>query len=457
MSHAGGRVMKRTVLDHTPGGVAGQPASRSVVGHLIFGTRVKRDMATSLAVLNPAWLCVIAALALSLIGVYTIDLASGGFSAGFSGADAGLSAVAWKQVVFLLIGLLAATVVALPHYKWLSWISLPAFVGCIGLLVFLMIPFVPSSIVTPRNGARAWIDLGPVDLQPSELTKIAYVLVIAHYMRYRSSHRELKGLLIPGLITAVPVGLITLQPDLGTSALFVPSLFAMLVAAGARLRHLTLIVLAAGLAAPAVYPVLKPHQKSRIIALVRQYQGDTASAQDINFQSYTAQNLIGAGGADGLDPEKSRALVTFNRLPERHNDTIFAVVVNRFGFLGGVGVLALTGLWVAGALASSAACRTPQGRLICVGFAAFVATQMVVNVGMNIGLLPIIGITLPFVSYGGSSLLTVWLMTGLIMNVALHRDTKPYRRSFEYADGHEAATGSSIGVNAGFSGRAITR
>lgn len=433
------RIMKRTVMDHTLKDTASAPVVRSPIGRLVHGTNVRRHTAASLAVLNPAWLCVIAAFALSLLGIYTIDLASGSAIDELGG---GLSAVAWKQVVFLVVGLLAATVVALPHYKWLSLISLPAFIGCIALLVFLMIPFVPSSIVTPRNGARAWIDLGPIDLQPSELTKIAYVLVIAHYMRYRSSHRNLTGLVVPGLITAVPVALITLQPDLGTSSLFVPSLFAMLVAAGAKLRHLMLIVVSAGLAAPAVYPVLQPHQRTRIVALVRQYQGDTASARDINYQSYTAQNLIGAGGTAGLPREKAEALLTYNRLPERHNDTIFAVVVNRFGFLGGLVILGLTAAWVAGALAASGLCRTPQGRLICVGFAAFVATQMVVNVGMNIGLVPIIGITLPFVSYGGSSLLTVWIMTGLIMNVALHRDSKPYRRSFEYADGDAETTRS---------------
>lgn len=425
-------------------------SQRSLVGRLVHGTRVKRGVAASMSVVNPAWVCVISALLLSLLGIYTINLAT-------PSLGDGLAAVAWKQVVFLVIGMIAAVLVALPHYKWLSYVSIPALVGCVGLLVFLLVPFVPESIVSARNGARGWIDLGPVDLQPSELTKIAYVLVIAHYMRYRSSHRELRGLIVPGLITAVPVALITLQPDLGTSSLFVPSLFAMLVAAGARLRHLTLIVVAAGLSAPAVYPMLQPHQKTRIVALVMQYQGDTASASDINFQSYTAQNLIGAGGVDGLEPEKSRALLQYNRLPERHNDTIFAVVVNRFGFFGGVGLILLTTAWVGGALAAGAVCRTPQGRLICVGFAAFIATQMIVNVGMNIGLVPIIGITLPFVSYGGSSMLTVWIMTGLIMNVAIHRDTKPYRRSFEYAEGDATTNRSEYGTSTGLSGRAISR
>jgi cell division protein FtsW (lipid II flippase) len=426
---------------------------RSLAGRLIHGTRVKRPASAGLNLVNPAWLCVVSALVLSLLGVYAIDLAESARPL----AEGQLAAVAWKQVVFLVIGLLAAVVTALPHYRWLSWVSWPALVGCIGLLVFLLAPFVPASIVTPRNGARAWIDLGPVDFQPSELTKIAYVLVVAHYLRYRNTHRSLRGLAVPGLITAIPVGLITLQPDLGTAALFVPSLFAMLVTAGAKLRHLTLIVLCAALAAPAVYPVLKPHQKQRIVALVRQYQGDTASAQDINFQSYTAQNLIGAGGLAGREPDKSRALVNYNRLPERHNDTVFAVVANRFGFLGGVGLLALSGVWVLGAVATSAACRTPHGRLICVGVAAFVASQVVINVGMNIGLIPIVGITLPFVSYGGSSLLTVWLMTGLIMNVGLHRETRPYRSSFEYADGDGKQVEKAFGVSAGFSGRALTR
>lgn len=414
---------------------------------------MKRPVSAGLRLVNPGWICVIAALALSLLGVHMIDLAE----TGPRPVETQLAAVAWKQAVFLVVGLIAGVLTALPHFRWLSWVSWPAMLGCVGLLVFLLIPFVPESIVAPRNGARGWINFGPLDLQPAELTKVAYVLVVAHYLRYRSTHRELTGLVVPGLITAIPVGLITLQPDLGTAILFIPSLFAMLVTAGARLRHLTLIVVCAALAGPMAYPMLMPHQKDRIIALLRQYEGDTASAQDINFQSYTAQNLIGAGGSAGLDRQKSRAMVHYNRLPERHNDMIFAVMVNRYGFLGGLGLILLCGMWLLGALVTSAGCRTPQGRLICVGMAAFIATQTVINIGMNVGLVPIIGITLPFVSYGGSSLLTVWIMTGLIMNVAMHRDSRPYRSSFEYDEDDGRPRETAYGVPAGFSGRAITR
>src|SRR5690606_29789811 len=121
-----------------------------------------------------------------------------------------------------------------------------------------------------------------------------------------------------------PVALITLEPDLGTALLFIPCLFAMLVAAGARLKHLAVIVLLGILAGPAAYPMLKPHQKERIAGLISMIQGSAEGADDINYQSLTAVRLAGAGQLDGVTDSESRALVHFNHLPERHNDMIFA-------------------------------------------------------------------------------------------------------------------------------------
>ena len=412
----------------------------------------KTPVSASLAPINAAWLCVVASLGLALLGVHAIDVAQQLEPAG----RADLASEAARQLVFVIIGLIAAVLVALPHYKIAGYLAWPALVGCIGLLVFLLVPAVPTSIVAPRNGARAWSDVGPIDFQPSEVTKIAFVLVVALYLRFRRKHRTLRGLVVPGLIAAVPVGLITLQPDLGTSSLFVPALFAMLIAAGAKLRHLGLIVLCAALAAPAAYPLLKDHQKERLVAMVLQFQGDTSTAGDINYQSLTAQRLIGAGGAGGHEDATARTLIHYNRLPERHNDMVFAVIVNRFGFVGGLVVLGLYGLWIAGALLTAGACRDPLGRIIAVGLCAFVFAQAVVNIGMNIGVLPIIGITLPFVSYGGSSMVTSWLMTGLVMSVALHPARPPYRPSFEYDDDDRGGDGA-YGKSAGFGGRALTR
>lgn len=411
--------------------------------------------------MNAAWFTLIASLVLTLIGIYSIDLAEGSVGAA-SSSGGGLAAEAMKQVVFLIVGLMACVVIALPHYKVVGLFSVLMYLVGLGLLIFLLVPGVPSWLVTPRNGAKAWINLGVADFQPSEVMKIAFVLLVARYMRYRSAHRQFKGLIVPGIIAAIPVGLITLQPDLGTASLFVPALFAMLIAAGARLRHLTLIVVCAALAAPAAYPMLRPHQKARLVGIVKQFQGDDSASHDINYQSTRAQTLIGAGKLTGIDEPAARAIVRYNALPEDHNDMVFAVVVDRFGFVGGVFVLCMYGMWIGGALLVAASCRDPLGRMIAVGIPAFIAAQVLINVGMNLGMLPIIGITLPFVSYGGSSLLTCWVMTGLIVNVALHRPRPPYRASFEYADDDGPPRNSMqptrpYGRAAGFSGRAITR
>jgi rod shape determining protein RodA len=304
----------------------------------------------------------------------------------------------------------------------------------IGLLVFLLIPVVPESIVRPINGARGWINLRFFNLQPAEVAKICFVLVVARYLRFRSTHRQLMGLAPVAAIAFAPMGLITLQPDLGGALLFGPALFAMLIAAGARLRHLALVVLVAMLAVPAAFPFMMPHQQARIKALISTAQGSREGAYDINYQAFTAQTLAGAGQLGGHSDAHTRALVRFNRLPERHNDMVFSVVVLRFGVVGGLVVLLLQFTWIAGALVAAALCRDPFGRLVGVGFAGFIAAQVFVNVGMNVGLVPVIGITLPFVSYGGSSMLTVWVMTGLVFSIAMRRPVPPYRPSFEYDD-----------------------
>jgi len=381
--------------------------------------------------INPAWLCVLAGLLLSIIGIYAIDLGERTIAPA-SAAD--LAPVATKQLIFLFVGLLAAALLALPHERVIRFIAWPAMGLSIALLIFLLIPAVPAWIVTPRNGVRGWIDLGPIDLQPGEFAKIAFVLAAADYLRFRRTHREFLGLLPPALIAGVPIALIFLQPDLGTAMLFVPSVFAMLLVAGARLKHLAIVVLAATLAAPLSYPFLKPYQQQRILGLIAQVRGDQHARDDMNYQAFTAQMLIGAGGTTGTPDAKSRAIIRFARLPERHNDMIFAVVVNRFGLLGGLAVAALYALWLAGALLSAALSKDPFGRLTIVGLAAFIATQAAVNIGMNLGVLPIVGLTLPFISYGGSSMLVVWIMTGLTLSIALQPPPRMARPSFEFRD-----------------------
>jgi len=437
--------------------LSGSQISTRLIQLIRGGGRSNEPISKAIKVINYGWIPVVASLLLSLIGVYAIDL---GLRTDTDSTQM-MHSIAIKQLIFMVIGLVACVVIALPHYKLVTSFAWLLFYMFLGLLVLLLIPGMPRSVVVVSHGARSWINLGITDFQPSEIMKIAFVLAVAQYMRFRSEHRRFKGLIVPGIIAAVPVALITVQPDLGTASLFVPALFAMLIAAGARLRHLTLIVLCAAMAAPIGYQFMKPHQKSRIDGLIKQFQGDTSTDFDITFQSSRAKMLIGAGQVTGMSDETTRAMVRYNALPECENDMIFAVVVARFGMLGGLALLGLYAMWVYGALMVAASCREPMGRLITVGIPAFIATQVVINVGMNIGVVPIIGITLPFLSAGGSSLITSWLMTGLIVNVALHRPKPPYRSSFEYDDddyGPDPLKPTKpYGRSIGFSGRAFTR
>jgi cell division protein FtsW (lipid II flippase) len=381
--------------------------------------------------LTPAWLCVLAAVLLSLAGVYAIDVGAADRVLETPGE---LAPLALKQLIFVAVGALAACLVALPHYRVFRYLAWPIALACIALLVVLIAPGVPAALVTPRNGVRGWIDLGPVDLQPGELTKIAYVLVVADYLRYRTTHRTIAGLIWPGLLCAAPVGLIFLQPDLGMAMLFVPAMFAMLIAAGAKLKHMAAIVLIGLCAIPAMYPFLKPYQQQRIVSMFAQLRGERHMTEDIGYQAYTAATLVGAGGAAGYPEAKSRAVIKYNALPERHNDMIFAVIVNRWGLLGGLVVMALYLVWFAGALLAAAVSREPFGRIVIVGCTAFMAVQVFINTSMVVGIAPIIGLTLPFVSYGGSSMLTAWVMTGLVLAVGIRRAPRFTRHSFEFSE-----------------------
>jgi cell division protein FtsW (lipid II flippase) len=382
------------------------------------------------SLVNPAWLCIISGLLLSLLGIYAIDLGQNPEPPAIGLVN--FTGLVAKQSVFLCVGILAASAVCVPHFRWIRLVTWPLLLAVLGLLVFLLIPFVPTSIVRPRNGARAWIELGAFDFQPSELAKIAVVLALAEYLRYRQNHRTWAGLVPPGIIAGIPLLLIMKQPDLGMALTFGPALFAMLLVAGARMKHLTLVLLCAMLLAPAAYPLLRPHQKARIEGLIRMIQDPTQGAEDINFQAIRSQTLAGAGGITGVSDAKTRSLHRYNALPERHNDMVISVVLTRFGLLGGVGLFVLYFIWFTGAYLSAAIAKDGFGQLLIVGCSAIIFAQAFINASMALGLLPIIGITLPFVSYGGTSMVATWLITGLIFSVAMRRSSRLARPNFEF-------------------------
>ena len=356
---------------------------------------------------NWAWLPVAAALGLSLLGIAAIGT-----------TEAGL---ARRQLGYLIVGLVMATAVGAQHWKDLrrwAWVLLAINAAA---LLFVLLPWVPESVVRPRNGARRWINVGSVDMQPSELVKLTWVLAMAAWMQAAPSVRRLSGVAAAIAVTLVPVGLIAMQPDLDSALLFLPCLGVMLVAAGARIKHLAIIA-ALGLAlAPLSYPFLKPHQRDRIQAMVAQVTGDTRVNDGIGFQGSRAITLAASGGVAGLGREEASTLIRFNRLPEEHNDMIFVVIACRWGLLGGLAVWVLGAAYAFGAYMVASRAGTAFGRLAAVGIGSMVFLQLSVNTAMTIGLLPVSGMTLPFVSYGGSSLVCLWMATAVLFSIASRR------------------------------------
>lgn len=365
---------------------------------------------------TPAWLSLGAGLFLSLVGVAAISTTR---------PDHAL-----RQLAFLVIGMAAAAVAAMPHWRLIRRALTPLVVIAVVLLVFVLIRWVPESIVRARNGARSWIALGPVDFQPSELAKTVYILALAAWLSATEVHRTFRGFVAVVGVTLVPVVLILLEPDLGSALLFLPTMAAMLIAAGARKRHVFLSVALALAMVPIAYGfLLKNYQRARIDAILAQIAGDTRYERKEGFQGWRAMRLVGSGGILGVGEDHARALVVFNALPEEHNDMIFAVICCRWGVVGGMAVWLAYGVFAVGGFATAALHRDPFARLSAVGIVAISFTQMTINTGMTIGLLPITGITLPFVSYGGSSLVATWINLGLLLNIGL-RKAKLGERSY---------------------------
>lgn len=367
---------------------------------------------------NAGWICVGSALVLSILGFASIDLS--------------VPSMAMKHLVFLAIGVVVAGFVAIPNpdiYRRMAW---PMAFVTLAMLVFLLIPWIPESIVRPRNGARRWISLVITDFQPSELAKIVFMLVLASTLRFRKTHRSLRGLLPTLAIALVPMGLILMEPDLGTSLLFLPTLLAMLIAAGSRYVDLLKVMLIGLILASAMLPMLRPHQKDRIMALVAQVQGDNRYENDIGYQGARSMTLVGAGGLHGHDADHASMLLRYNHLPERHNDMIFTVICTRWGVIGALATWgAYLSLMLGGFLVALRS-TDPFGRLVAVGISVMLMAQMLINSGMSLGIFPITGMTLPFVSYGGSSLVVNWIMIGLLLGISSRPPRMMWRESFHF-------------------------
>lgn len=396
----------------------------------------------------PGWAIAAAICVLTTIGIATIYVTDTHYVAGHDGP-----ANAFKQVLRFIAGAAVASIVLRIGYQTIGRYSYSIFLAGVALLIPLVVAKALHStfggLATPRNGAYRWIHLPGFPLQPSEFMKIAFVAALAWYLRYRKNYRKFDGLLVPVIGASVPMALILLEPDLGTAMLLVPVLFGMLFMAGARIRHLAVLALAGVVVAPFVWGYLAPYQRLRVTALLLQndelrravierpeeYTNFATKRQALEwaagtgYQLVQSKNAIGSGGAFGHGWGQG-IYVENNLLPDRHNDFIFAIVTHQWGTLGGAVIILCYAVITVSGLRIASSTSEPFARLLAVGVVALMICQALISMAMTMGLLPITGMTLPFVSYGGSSLLFNFAAVALLVSVAQHRPylltTDPY-------------------------------
>jgi len=390
-------------------------------------------------------LCLVAAT-LALIAIGIASIYSVGHPAEPSPASrSGDLSIFWKkQAIFAVVGIATFIIVNSVNYRRFGAISYWFFAGILTLLAILLVskyvfelPFAPMT-----KGTYRWIKFKVAGrtlpaIQPSEICKLAYILALAWYLRYRSNYRNFTALVGPFALTLLPMVLILLEPDLGTVMLMMPVLFTMLFVAGAKIKHLLIVVLMAILISPLLWFKMQDYQRTRISSVLLQSGWIRQKAEqhptlgkilvgtkfseklwksDWGYQLIRSKYAVASGGAKGYGFRRG-PFVKYGFLDARHNDFIFAIIAQQWGFWGCLALLGLYVVIIGCGLEIAVHNTDPFGRLLAVGIVAMFVVEVIVNVSMTIGLMPITGLTLPFVSYGGSSLLVSMAAVGLLNNV----------------------------------------
>ncbi|REJ28026.1 stage V sporulation protein E [Caldibacillus debilis] len=316
-----------------------------------------------------------------------------------------------RQLLFALIGVMAMFfLMNIDYWTWRSWGKL-ILIFCFLLLVLVLIP----GIGTVRNGSRSWIGVGAFSVQPSEFMKLAMILFLAKYLAENQKKMTsfAKGLLPTLLLVMSAFGLIMLQPDLGTGTVMVATCVLMIFVSGARIIHFLLLGMA-GIAGFVLLILSAPYRIQRITAFLDPWQDPLGNG----FQIIQSLFAIGPGGLFGLGLGQSRQ--KFFYLPEPQTDFIFAIVAEELGFIGASFALLLFALLLWRGIRTAINAPDLYGSFLAVGIIAMIAIQVMINIGVVIGLIPVTGITLPFFSYGGSSLTLTLMAAGILLNISRH-------------------------------------
>lgn len=354
---------------------------------------------------NFDWMLLIIILLLAASGLITL----------YSAARAGLpitQAFFVKQLMWYGIGFVIMIGSFLISYKQFDQYAYAAYAICMFLLVAVL---VAGKLVA---GSKRWLIFGPVSLQPSELAKVAMILVLARYYSRTASTQGMRfrDLIIPLFLIAVPFALIVKQPDLGTAMMILLIAATLTVFIKIEKRAMIAIVSFGALAVPMTWLMLKGYQKQRILTFLEPDRDPLGAGYHI-IQSKIA---IGSGMFSGKGFLKgTQNALSF--LPEHHTDFIFSVLAEDWGFIGSAAVLLLFLILIVWGLNIAHDCRDPFGALLAIGITALIGWEVFINVGMVMGLMPVVGIPLPFISYGGSAILSMMLCMGILMNISMRK------------------------------------
>jgi rod shape determining protein RodA len=342
-------------------------------------------------------------------------IASVGFAMLYSAANGNWQPWASKQMArfaIAFIPMIAAALIDIRHWFRISyWLY--------GLALVLVLAVDLRGVI--GMGAQRWIDLGFIQLQPSELMKIAMIVALAHYFHCLPAENtgRVIDLIVPAGLIVVPVVLVLKQPDLGTAMMLLITGAIIFFLAGVRLWIFAAAVIAAGTAAPLAWSMLRDYQKARFTTFLSPDSDPLGAGYHI-MQSKIA---LGSGGLFG----KGFMLGTqthLSFLPERQTDFIFTIVAEEFGLIGGLALLGLYALVIVYGFTIALRSRNQFGRILGLGLATNFFLYVFINTAMVIGLIPVVGVPLPLISYGGSAMVTVMLGFGLLMNVSIHRDVR---------------------------------
>ena len=317
-----------------------------------------------------------------------------------------------KQIVSLMLGLIAMIVIATFDYRLAK---VYAFLGVGAILFLLLLVLV---IGNERGGAQRWINLFGFEFQPSEFAKVIVVAALAAYLSEIKGNVRLDHVWKAAGIAIAPMALIFLQPDIGTMMVFAATLIALLVVAGARGRYIAILVLSAVFLAIVAFHIgiVKDYQIARLTSFL----DPAADPLRAGYNRQQAEIAIGSGGLFGRGYlEGTQTNLDF--VPEQHTDFVFTVVGEELGFAGAMFLLGLFGILIWRGFRTALMSRDSFGTLLAAGITAMIAFQVFVNIGMTMGIMPVTGIPLPLVSYGGTAMITNWMCIGLLLNVHMRR------------------------------------